>query len=232
VQAVIVAGGLATRMRPQTLELPKSLIPVGGRPFITWQLEKIAGSGFSHVLLCIGHLGHAIREFVGDGSGFGLRVDYSEESENLLGTAGALRRAISQLGETFLVTYGDSYLPFDYSAPLRDLCAHPEAQGTMAVFRNQGRWEKSNTAIEGDRVLRYDKSSRDPTLDYIDCGATALRREVVAALTPDQPLGLDSVQADLARRGLLRAWRARERFYEIGSEEGLRDLDHLLGGKA
>ena len=231
-QAVILAGGLATRMRPRSLHLPKSLLPVAGRPFIAWQLERIADSGFSRVLLCIGHLGHTIREFVGDGGAFGVKIDYSDEGENLLGTAGALRRALPRLSESFLVTYGDSYLSFDYSAPLRDLDAHPDAQGTMAVFQNQGRWESSNTTVEGDLVLRYEKGSRDPALDHIDYGATALRRGVVAALTPDQPLGLDSIQADLARRRLLRAWLAHERFYQIGSDEGLRDLDDLLGGKA
>ena len=230
-QAVILAGGLATRMRPQTLSVPKSLLEVGGRPFIAWQLERIAGSGFARVLLCIGHLGQAIREFVGEGSQFGLQVDYSDEGSRLLGTAGALRHAVDRLSESFLVTYGDSYLPFDYSQPLRDLRAHPQAQGTLAVFCNRGRWEASNTVVEGEWVMRHEKGSRDPAFDHIDYGAIALRREVIATLAPDQPLGLDTVQAELARRGLLRAYRARERFYEIGSDEGLRDLEQLLGGK-
>ena len=125
-QAVILAGGLATRMRPQTLELPKSLLPVVGRPFIAWQLEKIAGSGFSHVLLCIGYLGHAIRAFVKDGADFGLRVDYSDEGENLLGTAGALRRALDLLSRLISIPVAPDYTGEECDAI---------ARGTRKVLR-------------------------------------------------------------------------------------------------
>lgn len=227
-QAVILAGGLATRMRPITLTIPKSLIEVAGRPFVAWQLEAIARDGYDRVLLCIGHLGEQIQAEVGDGSAFGLTVEYSADGPRLLGTAGALRRALPLLEDAFLVTYGDSYLPFDYAAPLADLGAHPEALGTMSVFENHGRWDASNTRVEGDWVTRYEKGTRDESLTFIDYGAMALRREVVAALPADEPLGLDSVQSDLARRGRLRAYVARERFFEIGSEAGLAELEKRL----
>jgi NDP-sugar pyrophosphorylase family protein len=229
VQAVILAGGLATRMRPRTLTLPKSMLEVAGRPFVAWQLEALARSGYRRALLCIGHLGEELRSFVGDGSVFGLSAEHSEDGPVLLGTAGALRRALPLLEETFLVTYGDSFLPFDYSAPLRDLEAHPEALGTMSVFENQGKWDASNTAVEGDRVVRYEKGSSDPELRFIDYGAIALRREVIATLPADRHLGLDGVQAELARAGRLRALVAHERFFEIGSEAGLAALAEKLG---
>lgn len=227
-QAVILAGGLATRMRPHTLDTPKALLEVLGRPFIAWQLEKIANSGYLDVVLCIGHLGARIREFVGDGAHFDLKVRYSDEGPRLLGTAGALCQALPLLDPTFLVTYGDSYLPFDYAAPLRDLCSHADALGTMSVFQNSGRWGESNTAVLGDRVIRYAKGNREPTLDHIDYGAIALRREVITALPSGEPRALDSIQARLAEAGKLRAYLARERFYEIGSPEGLRDLESYL----
>ena len=227
-QAVVLAGGLATRMRPRTLTLPKSMLEVAGRPFIDWQLEALARSGFARVTLCIGHLGEQLRERVGDGTAFGLAVDYSEDGPTLLGTAGALRRALHLLEPTFLVTYGDSYLPFDYSAPLRDLDQHPEALGTMSVFENRGRWDASNTRVEGERVVSYEKGATSPDVTFIDYGAVALRREVVSALPEGAALGLDGVQADLARRGRLRALVARERFFEIGSEAGLAELDRKL----
>jgi N-acetyl-alpha-D-muramate 1-phosphate uridylyltransferase len=234
VQAVILAGGLATRMHPLTLETPKALIEVAGRPFLAWQLEKIRSSGYARVLLCVGHLGEKIRDYAGDGAGFGLEVDYSFDGPRLLGTAGALRHALAVLEPAFLVTYGDSYLPFDYSAPLRDLEAHPDALGTMSVFKNDDRWDQSNTEVEGERVHRYEKGSNDPALDYIDYGATALRRDVIEALpgVDDErgyPMGLDVLQAKLAAQGRLRAYAARERFYEIGSEAGLSDLAKRLG---
>jgi len=232
VQAVILAGGLGTRMLPRTLHLPKALLPVAGRPFIEWQLQRLAECGFDRAVLCIGHLGDSIRNVVGSGTNFGLRVDYSDDGPTLLGTAGAIRRALPQLDEVFLVTYGDSYLPFDYSGPWHDLSQHSEALGTMAVFENRGRWGASNTAVQADHVLCYCKGSVDPRLDHIDYGATALRRQVIAALPMGEPWGLDAVQAALAKQGCLRAWRARERFFEIGSPEGLADLETLLRGKS
>jgi MurNAc alpha-1-phosphate uridylyltransferase len=231
-QVVILAGGLGTRMLPRTERMPKILLPVAGRPFGAWLLERLAAAGFAEALLAIGHLGGEVQRAIGDGSAFGLRVRYAEDGERLLGTAGALRRALPALAPTFLVTYGDSYLPFDYMAPLRDLRAHPEASGTMAVFRNEDRFDRSNTAVSGDLVVRYEKRARDaapdPDLAYIDYGATALRREVIAALPEGEVRGLDAIQRTLAETGRLRACRAERRFFEIGSAEGLADLEARL----
>jgi MurNAc alpha-1-phosphate uridylyltransferase len=232
-QAVILAGGLGTRMLPRTERVPKILLPVAGRPFAAWLLERIAASGITEVLLCVGHLGDEVRRELGDGAAHGLRIRYAEDGDRLLGTAGALRRALAELAPTFLVTYGDSYLPFDYRAPLVDLRAHPEALGTMAVFPNGDRFDRSNTRVAGPLVARYEKRPRgapaDPELDHIDYGATALRREVVEAIPEGAVLGLDAIQRDLAARGKLRAHVAGRRFFEIGSEEGLRDLERELG---
>lgn len=229
-QVVVLAGGLGTRMLPRTAAVPKSLLPVAGRPFVEWQLERLAACGFDRALLCVGHLGELVQDHVGDGRRFGLSASFASDGPRLLGTAGALRAALDVLDETFLVTYGDSYLPFDYAAPLRDLAVHPEALGTLSVFANRGRWDTSNAAVSGDRVVRYEKGASDPSLDHIDYGATALRRTVVAELLRDTPSALSDVQADLARRGKLRAYLATERFYEIGSPEGLAALEERLSG--
>lgn len=237
-QAVILAGGLATRMHPRTLQTPKFLLEVGGKPFAAWLLERIASCGFDRVVLCIGHMGETIRSYVGDGSAFGLTVHYSDEGKTLLGTAGALRRALDLLEPSFLVTYGDSFLPFDYRAPVALLREHADADGVMAVYRNEGRWDSSNTTVRFDQrgdlwVERYEKArdawERDAELpDHIDYGATALRRDVVERLPSDAVCGLDEVQRELARAGRLRAYRASERFYEIGSEAGLAELETKL----
>ncbi len=219
-------------MHPRTLQTPKALLEVADRPFIAWQLERIADAGYGRVLLCLGHLGEQVQELVRDGAHFDIAVEYSFDGPRLLGTAGALRHAIDKLDESFLVTYGDSYLPFDYAGPLRDLDAHPDALGTMSVFKNEGRWDASNTAVEGERVVRYEKGSGDPALDHIDYGAIALRRSVIEELAPREVHGLDAIQGRLAREGRLRAYQARERFYEIGSEDGLRELEQYLRSHA
>jgi NDP-sugar pyrophosphorylase family protein len=228
-QAVILAGGLATRLGALTEATPKSLLLVAGRAFIDWQLERLARCGILRVVLCIGHLGERIREHVGDGRNSGLAVDYCEDGPVLRGTAGALRRALPLLDPEFLVTYGDSYLTFDYAALLGDLVAHPDALGSMSVYRNQGRYDASNTEVRGEWVVRYHKGESDPALDHIDYGALALRREVVVSLAEDHRGSLAELQTELAARGLLRAFRVSERFYEIGSESGLRELAAKLG---
>lgn len=232
-QAVILAGGLATRMRPRTLTAPKFLLPVAGRPFGAWLLERLASSGYQRVVLCVAHLGDQIRSFVGDGAAFGIRVSYSDEGPNLLGTAGAIRRAAADLEPEFLITYGDSYLPFDYAGPLETLVANSDVDGVMAVYKNEGRWDQSNTEVETDPkgdlwVARYKKGSHDPKIDHIDYGATALRRDVILDVPPDTPWGLDRIQAELSQRKRLRAYLAHARFFEIGSEAGLDELDHEL----
>ena len=226
-------------MRPRTLTVPKALLEVAGRPFVDWQLERLAACGFTDVVMCIAHLGDQIRSHVGSGERYGLRVRWSDEGPTLLGTGGAIRAALPLLESTFLVTYGDSYLPFDYAGPLQVLADHDDCDGVMAVFHNAGQWDASNVIVEGEgsaaRVGRYEKGSQDPAFDHIDYGATAVRRSVIEALAQGEqgkPAGFDAVQRDLADRKRLRAYVARERFFEIGSPDGLAALEHYLQARA
>jgi len=227
----VLAGGLATRMRPLTLEMPKSMLLVAGRPFVDWQLEKLAACGFGDLIMCVAHLGEQIEEHVGDGDRFGVRVRYSREGETLLGTAGALSAAVDLLAPTFLVTYGDSYLPFDYDEPLRELDRHEDCDGVMSVFKNAGKWDASNVETDGGWVKRYEKGTTDGGLDHIDYGALALRRSVILGLAAGVASSLSVVQTELARARKMRAVVASHRFYEIGSKEGLAELDRALSGE-
>jgi N-acetyl-alpha-D-muramate 1-phosphate uridylyltransferase len=231
-QAVILAGGLGTRLGARTRDLPKALLPIAGRPFLAWLAEALMRCGYRQLVLCIGHHGQQIVDYLGAGTAFGLDVTYSKDGEHLLGTGGAIRQALTRnlLADSFLVTYGDSYLPFDYAAPLRDLEAHPEALGTMSVFENHGAWDASNSAIGEGLVLRYEKGVDDRALTHIDYGAIALRRSVIAEQPAQIAFGLDTLQHQLAKAGKLRAFEATERFYEVGSERGIADLEHKLVG--
>jgi NDP-sugar pyrophosphorylase family protein len=215
-------------MHPHTLRVPKSMLEVAGRPFVEWQLERLLAGGFEDVVMCVAHLGGLIRDHVGDGKRFGVRVCWSEEGPELRGTGGALRAALPLLEPTFLVTYGDSYLPFDYAAPLRILADHDDCDGVMAVFKNAGRWDASNVSTDGTWVLRYEKGAKESAFDHIDYGATALRRDAVSQLDTNEPVGLDALQRKLAACRRLRACVARERFYEIGSPAGLAELERYL----
>lgn len=229
-QAVVLAGGLGTRMLPDTERVPKALLEIAGRPFLGWLLPRLACSGVDELVLCIGHLGDAIRDYVGDGARFGLRVRYADEGARALGTLGALRAALPLLDERFVVTYGDSYLELDHQALLSALEASPDADAVMAVWKNDDLLEASNVAVAEGRVVRYDKHARGAglRLDHIDFGATALRRSLVAAIRPDLPSGLDALQAELAREGRLAAYVVRHRFHEIGSPAGRAALERHL----
>jgi NDP-sugar pyrophosphorylase family protein len=233
VQCLILAGGLATRMRPLTETIPKALIPIAGRPFIDHQLGWLAAHGVTDVVLSVGYLGEALSAHVGDGAALGLRVRTVDEGPNLRGTAGAVRLAFDEgaLEERFLLTYGDSFLPIDFAAVFEAFTASG-APALMTVFRNQGRWDSSNVIFDGRMVNLYDKQRRTrPAQEFafIDYGLSALERRVVA---DEIPAGAKADLADLfhalSRRGELAGYESPERFYEIGSPAGLEDFAQWL----
>jgi NDP-sugar pyrophosphorylase family protein len=223
----ILAGGLATRLRPITETIPKALIEISGEPFLAHQLRLLRAAGYERVVLCVGYLGEMVRDFAGDGSAFGLRLDYSFDGPKLLGTAGAIVRALPLLGPRFSVIYGDSYLPCEYAAAERAF----EESGKLAlmtVYRNEGQWDTSNVEFERGQVVRYDKANRTPAMRHIDYGLGILRREAFEGVAADRPSDLAAIYRDLVRRGQLAAWESPDRFYEIGSREGIADLTEFL----
>jgi NDP-sugar pyrophosphorylase family protein len=233
VQCLILAGGLATRMRPLTETIPKAMIPVEGRPFIDHQLAWLAAHGVTEVVLSVGYLGEAIQAHVGDGARYGLSARVVNEGANLRGTAGAVRLAFDEgvLDERFLLTYGDSFLPIDFAAVFRHFEA-AGAPGLMTVYRNQGRWDTSNVIFDGRMVTLYDKQrkTRPPEdFSFIDYGLSALTRQAVEQRIPaGQKADLSDLFHALSLRGELCGWESPERFYEIGSPQGLADFSEWV----
>jgi MurNAc alpha-1-phosphate uridylyltransferase len=231
-QCVILAGGLGTRIRERSADLPKALIPVLGKPFVDYQLEWLARQGVQRIVLSVGHLGASIASAVGDGARFGLSVAYSDEGDVLRGTGGALRYAadLGLLDKSFFVLYGDSYLPIEL-APVWRTSGEGEVC-TMTVLRNQGRWDRSNALIRPNGDFLYDKFVADPTaagMDYIDYGLSILRREVVLEnVASGIRADLAPVLNQLSLAGRLRAHEVTERFYEIGSPQGLDDFEQYI----
>jgi NDP-sugar pyrophosphorylase family protein len=220
----ILAGGLATRLGDLTEKRPKSLIPIASEPFITHQLRLLQRNGIQHVILCVGHLGDMIEQVIGNGSQFGLNVEYSYDGAKLLGTAGAIKAALPKLGENFFVIYGDSYLPCDYAAIAQEF-THSRKPGVMTVFRNEGQWDSSNVEFENGRILAYSKKHRTPRMNYIDYGLGVFHAEV---FTRTQATDLADVYAELLNAGDLAAVEVHERFYEIGSVTGIKEMEEFL----
>jgi len=223
----ILAGGLATRLGHLTQSTPKALIEVAGEPFLAHQLRLLKRRGATRVILCVGHLGDRIREFAADGRRFGLEIEYSFDGPRLLGTGGALRRALPMLGESFLVVYGDSYLPCDYRA-VRRAFLDSSMPALMTVFRNEGRGDVSNVEFVDGRIVEYNKVDRTPRMRYIDYGLGAFHAKAFEEIAPDQPYDLATICHDLLRRGQLAAYEIRRRFYEIGSLSGIHELEEHL----
>jgi NDP-sugar pyrophosphorylase family protein len=226
----ILAGGLATRLKPLTEQVPKSLIEVGGEPFIAYQLRLLRRERIDRVVLCLGHLGEQIQAFVGDGSQFGLSVAYCYDGSSLAGTGGALRLALDQLGPEFLVMYGDSWLDTQF-APVVDAFRASGKSALMTVYRNSDRWDRSNIWFENGQIRVYDKKNRLPQMHYIDWGLSMTKADVIAARPAGAAFDLAEVYGKLAQTGDLGGHEIATRFYEIGSLEGLRETDLLLRNK-
>lgn len=231
----ILAGGLATRLRPSTETVPKSLLEVNGQPFAVHQLRLLQSKGIRHVVFCVGYLGELIQQTIGNGSSLGLQVDYSFDGPALLGTAGAVRNALPRLGDSFFVMYGDSYLPCDY-ATIAWQFQSADKLGMMTVFRNEGKWDTSNVefeagGVEGGKILAYSKTDRTPRMHYIDYGLGVFRAEAFQGLPVGKASDLAELYADLLQRKQLAAFEVRERFYEIGSPAGLQETAEFLAGR-
>ena len=224
--AVILAGGLATRLHPVTKQIPKSLIEVAGEPFLAHQLRLLRKQGIERVVICAGYLWEQIRDFSGDGARFGLHVEYSVDGPVLLGTGGAIRQALPLLPERFFVIYGDSYLLCDYAAAARHFGASGQ-RSLMTVFRNEGRYDTSNVEFSGGRIVDYNKTVRTGLMRHIDYGLGLFARSVFEEL-PEGRCDLADVYRSRLMAGDLAGWEVFERFYEIGSFSGIDELSQIL----
>lgn len=227
---VILAGGLGTRLGDITKAIPKALVEVNGEPFLAHQLRLLRANGVERVVMCVSHLGEMIRDYAGDGSAFGLRLDYSFDGPALLGTAGAIRKALPLLDGSFFVLYGDSYLPCDFGAVAKSFELSGKL-GLMTVFHNAGQWDSSNVEFAGGKILAYDKSVKSSRMRHIDYGLGVFRRSVFRELRGGIPFDLASLYRELLSRGELAACEISQRFYEIGSVNGLNELAEYLASR-
>lgn len=248
---VILAGGLATRLRPKTEKIPKSLIEVNDEPFVAHQLRLLQKQGIKQVVMCIGYLGEQIESYVGTGKQFGMQVEYVKDGEKLLGTAGCIKKALPFLSDNFFVLYGDSYLNCDYMAIKKyflDQQKHaivmPDASrqasnlassdfseqklALMTVFRNEGQWDTSNIEFQHNQIIAYDKKNKTDRMQYIDFGLGILNKKAFDLVPNNEVFDLALLYQMLLQKKQLAGYEVKERFYEVGSFAGIEELSHYL----
>jgi len=226
----LLAGGLSTRLQPLTASQPKALVQVAGQPFLAHQLRLLREQGLEHVVICAGYLGEQIEAYVA-GQDFGMHIRFSYDGEQLLGTAGALRKALPLLGDAFFVMYGDSLLPCSFAAVQGAFLASGR-RGLMTVFANEGRWDTSNVEFRDGRIVAHSKTERTPAMRYIDYGLGVLTASAVNELVTSAPYDLSTLYQQLLAAGELAGLEVRERFYEIGSFAGLEETERFLQSRS
>jgi NDP-sugar pyrophosphorylase family protein len=226
---VLLAGGLATRLHPLTRDLPKSLIEVGGRPFIDWQLELLEKNGYRDVVMCVNYKAEKIIERIGNGNKFGLDVTYSHDGPQQLGTAGAIKKALSKVGPKFAVLYGDSYLPIDYGKVENEFLK-TNSICLMTYLKNENQFDMSNIELKNDSIVSYSKENPTAEMKYIDYGLSYYSREVFDSIAENENTDLSTILEKLAQLQSINGHEILQRFYEIGSFEGIASLTEYLEG--
>jgi NDP-sugar pyrophosphorylase family protein len=226
-QVAILAGGLATRLRPVTEQIPKSMVEIVGKPFLEYQVELLRRNDVCDIVLCVGHLSEQIKDYFGDGTRYGVHLTYSDEGEQRLGTGGALKLAEPALADVFFVLFGDSYLMLDYRA-IMDYFLARDRQGLMVVYHNENRYDSSDVLVEDGLVTAYDKGHPVPGMIYINHGLSIMRKQILAAAPSNTPFTLETLMRQVTSQGQLLAFETKQRFYEIGSFAGLQAMRQLV----
>jgi NDP-sugar pyrophosphorylase family protein len=234
-QAVILAGGLGTRMRPITATIPKPMIAVAGKPFLQQQLELLQVSGIRRALLLVAYLGEQIEKHFGDGRALGCSISYSYEAWPL-GTGGALKNAEEKLQDFFVLVNGDTYLAIDYQAVVQKF-AEPNCSAMIVAYEKPAKASQeipasllpNNLGVRADGVVTAYRK-RDPEgLSHIDGGVIVLKKEILGNLPVGQKCSLEEeIYPRLIAKGEMRAWVTREPFYDMGSPAGLAALEAKL----
>lgn len=223
----VLAGGLATRLYPLTVSLPKSMVQTAGKPFIAHQLALASEKGIKKAVLCTGYLGEQISYFVKDGSEWGLEVSYSSDGDKLLGTGGALKKALPLLDDVFFVLYGDSYLDINWQEISRYFLAQNKL-GLMTVLRNENQWDKSNVIYENGEIICYDKKNRTSQMKHIDYGLGILRKTAFEEFSRKDAFDMAELYQKLIAQKELLGFEVCQRFYEIGTLEAVAETEAYL----
>lgn len=223
----ILVGGYATRLYPVTKAIPKAMLQVAGKPFIAHQLDLLKKKGITKVIICSGYLSKQMEGFIGDGNQCGLSVKFSVDGGKLLGTGGAIKKALPLLGDIFFIMYGDTYLNIDFKS-ISDFFLSQNKKGLMTVLRNKDQWDKSNIVFKNGKIIKYGKKEKTTDMEYIDFGLSMLRKSAFDEIGNEEVFDLAEVYKSLIEKEQMIGYEVKSRFYEIGSAQGLAETEEYL----
>jgi len=229
-QCVILAGGLATRLRPITNKIPKSMIKIKDKSFLEYQIELLRRNDISEIILCVGYLGEQIEEYFVNGKKLGVNIKYSYENEQLLGTGGAIRNALDLLNNYFFVLYGDSYLNVNYKE-IYSYFLKNNYSALLVIYKNDNKWDRSNVVFKDGIVEIYDKDNYIPEMEFIDYGLSILSKRVLKRIPKNINYDLANLYKGLSVEKKLAGYEVLGRFYEIGSKNGLKEFENYIKEK-
>lgn len=232
VQVVVMMGGMGSRLGSLVKDTPKPLLPVCGRPFFEYELDLLRAAGFRSFLFCTGYLSSGIEDHFGNGSAYGIDIRYKKDGTGadgkpvLLGTGGALRNALDELEEDFLLVYADSFMDIDYREVVCRYYSEKEkgSLSVMTLLHNGGRFDKSNVIYKDGRLILYDKNDPSEDMDYIDYGVNMFSRSVFEGYDSGEVFDLSDVQHKLSKEGKLSGLVVERRFYEIGRPDSYEEF--------
>ncbi|MBF0280860.1 MAG: nucleotidyltransferase family protein [SAR324 cluster bacterium] len=234
IPVAILAGGLATRLRPLTSTLPKAMVDICGQPFLSHQLSLLRKQGLTDIVVCVGFEGKQIESYFGNGKDFGVDLTYSYDGDTLLGTGGALRQAFPFLGDVFMVLYGDSYLDIDYRPAIEAFLEQHQGNvsdsplALMTVYQNEGHYDQSNVLFRQGHLLQYDKQHPNAEMRHIDWGLGILSKKAFSYTRNSGAFDLADLYQSLVSSKKLMGFEVFTRFYEMGSHQGLEELKALI----
>lgn len=216
-QAVILAGGLGTRMQPFTDEAPKPMYPFQGRPFIQYLVEQVKSFGINRILVLLGYLPEKIMDYLKDGSKYGVNISYDITPVEY-NTGDRLLHAKDMIDSQFLLMYCDNYCPINFIKLSREYMDN-KALIQLSVYENKDNYTKSNLLVEDGMVKSYDKARKTPNLQGVDIGYAVINKTVFQYITERDANFEAIVYPELVRQGKLFATVTKHRYYSVGSWE-------------
>ena len=219
---IILCGGIGSRLGNVVNDIPKCLVEVNGKPFIYYQLKLLEYSGIRDVLLSIGHLSDMVKHYI-NSYNTNLNITYSDDGKELIGTGGAVKKALSLIDTPAAVMYGDTFLDISFKEVFKKF--NKTKDPLMVIYKNNKQFDTSNAYIKND-YLAYNKSQPHPDANYIDYGLSIFSSEHFE--NTNDVFDLSIVQENYSRRKQLSFYIANNRFYEIGTPNSLKETEIYL----